>query len=103
MSIPAPSSIPFRQRTARGLRRGKEECSMQHRVLRSLLAAALILAMAPTVVAATVPPETTFLPFGEPELLPQDITDDGSKVVGVAYSGAPYFTWTRTEGIVKIG
>ena len=24
-------------------------------------------------------------------------------IVGVAYAGAPYFTWTRSEGIVKIG
>jgi uncharacterized membrane protein len=65
--------------------------------------AALILAVAVTVVASAAPAETTFLPFGEVDLLPTDIAADGSKVVGVAYRGAPYFTWTRSEGIVKIG
>jgi uncharacterized membrane protein len=80
----------------------KEESSMHHRLLRSHLAA-LILTVAVTLVASAQTPQTAFIPFGEPDLLPQDITADGSKVVGVAYLGAPYFTWTRSQGIVKIG
>jgi uncharacterized membrane protein len=76
---------------------------MQHRMLKSRLAPALILAVAVTLVAAAAPPETTFIPFGERDLLPRDITADGSKVVGYTYGGGPYFTWTRGEGIVKIG
>jgi uncharacterized membrane protein len=64
--------------------------------------AVLILAVAVTLTAAAAA-ETTFIPFGERDLMPQDITADGAKVVGVAYLGAPYFTWTRSEGIVKIG
>jgi uncharacterized membrane protein len=65
--------------------------------------ATLILAVAVTLVAAAQTPQTTFIPFGEPDLMPSDITVDGSKVVGAAYVGAPYFTWTRSGGIVKIG
>jgi uncharacterized membrane protein len=80
-----------------------EESSMQHRILRSHLAAALILAVAVTLGAAAEPSETTFIPFGVRELLPRDITADGSKVVGYTYGGGPYFTWTRSEGIVMIG
>jgi uncharacterized membrane protein len=75
---------------------------MQHRILICHLAA-LILAGAVPVGAATTPPETAFLPFGQPDLIPQDITADGSTVVGAAYQGAPYFTWTQSAGIVKIG
>jgi uncharacterized membrane protein len=76
---------------------------MQHWILRSHLAAALILAVAVSLVSAAEPAETTFIPFGVPDLLPRDITADGSKVVGYTYGGGPYFTWTRSEGIVKIG
>lgn len=76
---------------------------MHHKILRSHLTAALLLAVAVTLVTAAEAPETTFIPFGEPDLMPRDITTDGSKVVGVAYVGAPYFTWTRSGGIVKIG
>jgi uncharacterized membrane protein len=76
---------------------------MQLRTLGSHLAAALILAVTVTLGAAAQTPQTTFLPFGEPDLIPRDITADGSTVVGAAYLGAPYFTWTRSGGIVKIG
>jgi uncharacterized membrane protein len=75
---------------------------MQQTILRSLRAA-LILAVALMVVAAAPPTETTFIPFGKTELVPQSITADGSKVVGAAYLGAPYFMWTSSGGIVLIG
>ena len=42
---------------------------MQQRFLRSCLAAALVLAVAVTLVAAQEPSETTFVPFGERDLL----------------------------------
>src|SRR4051794_1246159 len=74
-----------------------------HWLLRGHLAAALVVAAGLMITAGAAPPETTFLPFGEPDLLPTGITADGSRVVGVAYLGAPCFTWTRSEGIVTIG
>jgi uncharacterized membrane protein len=76
---------------------------MQQRFLRGYLAAALVGAAAVLVAAAAPPTETAFVPFGVPDLIPQGITADGSKVVGAAYGGAPYFTWTQSEGIVRIG
>jgi uncharacterized membrane protein len=72
-------------------------------MLRGVVSAAFVAALACSVAFAAGPAKMTFTPFGERDLVPIDMTPDGSKIVGAAYFGSPYFTWTRGEGLVFIG
>lgn len=46
----------------------------------------------------------TFTPLGVPDLVPSDMSADGSRVVGQSYYAfGPNFLWTRDGGLVTLG
>jgi hypothetical protein len=47
--------------------------------------------------------EPKFIPFHKPNLIPIDMSADGTKVVGSSYFGSPIFSWSKDGGIAQLG